>query len=59
MKVLIAVVAVRVRGWWHALLGRSDRTGLTVPCNGCSDPWPHDAHLARGALTYLGRKAWR
>lgn len=32
----------------------SDETGLTVPCGGCGDPSPHDAHLAPGALEQLG-----
>lgn len=31
-----------------------DETGLTVPCGGCKDPSPHDAHLAPGALERLG-----
>lgn len=53
----LATVVVHLRGWWHTLLGRPDRTGLTYRCRGCPSPWPHDAHLARGALTYLhGRR---
>lgn len=55
MKILAATTAVHLRGWLYTLLRRADRTGLTYPCRGCGEPWPHDAHLARGALTYLGR----
>jgi hypothetical protein len=34
---------------------RSDRSGLTVACDPaqCTEPDPHDAHLAPGALRYL------
>lgn len=53
MRWALAAVTVHLRGWWHTLLGRPDRTGLTHPCRGCANRWPHDAHLARGALTYL------
>ena len=31
-----------------------DSSGLTVPCHGCDQPGPHDAHLAPGALDRLG-----
>jgi hypothetical protein len=52
-----AAAAVHVRGVVATLLRWNDQTGYTVPCRGCDSPWPHDAHLARGALTYLkGRR---
>ncbi len=55
MKWLLAMLLVRARGlinWVRP--GHPDVGGLTVPCHGCESPWPHDAHLARGALTFLG-----
>lgn len=52
----LAWLLVRARGLANWLAARpAHRSGLTVPCRGCSCSDPHDAHLALGALTYLGR----
>ncbi len=58
MTWIAAVLLVKARGLVNRLRGRRDRTGLTVDCPGCGDPSPHDAHLAAGALTYLGGRPW-
>lgn len=57
MSWYLAWALVRARGLRDWVLHRSDRTGLTVRCDGCACTDPHDAHLARGALTFLsGRR---
>lgn len=54
---VFAAGLVRLRGLRNLLLRRRDKTGLTVPCPGCGDLAPHDAHLAAGALRFLaGRR---
>jgi hypothetical protein len=58
MKWVLAALLVRSRSVWQTVRHRSYRSGLTVPCDGCTDPWPHDAHLASGALTFLGGRPW-
>lgn len=58
MTWLAAMLVVKLRGAINRLRGRRDWTGLTVDCHGCDDPSPHDAHLAAGALAYLGRRPW-
>lgn len=56
MRVIAARALVRLRGAYFRLTGRpAHRSGLTVPCQGCGDASPHDAHLGRGALTMLAR----
>jgi len=54
MTWLAAALLVKTRGLVNRVRGRRDWTGLTVTCPGCTEPSPHDAHLAAGALTYLG-----
>jgi hypothetical protein len=55
MPLLLARAIVAARGIYFLLTGRqAHRSGLTVPCAGCPDPDPHDAHLGIGALTVLG-----
>lgn len=57
MTRFLAAAVVRFRGLVNLLAGRTaHRSGLTKPCRGCADTSPHDAHLAVGALTYLGRR---
>lgn len=58
VRYALAWLLVHCRGLAHWVAGRSDRTGLTVPCRGgCESAEPHDAHLARGAIEYLeGRR---
>lgn len=58
VRYVVAWLLVHVRGLAYWAAGGPDRTGLTVPCRGgCGDTDPHDAHLARGSITYLG--GWR
>lgn len=58
MTWLAAFLIVKTRGLVNRVLRRRDWTGLTVPCHGCAEPSPHDAHLAAGALAYLGGRPW-
>lgn len=53
---MMTTLRIKARGFVNRARGRGDQSGLTVPCNGrCGDTSPHDAHLAPGALDYLGR----
>ena len=54
LRLWAARLAVRARSRRNRFVGGDD-SGLTVPCKGgCGDDSPHDAHLAFGALRYLG-----
>lgn len=58
MTWIAAFLLVKARGAVNRLCRRRDWSGLTVHCTGCDSPDPHDAHLAAGALTYLGGRPW-